>query len=442
MLANNNDKQNNLLNRVSYCNLKGNYKKGDNLITVLRTSGYNELADELKKEGLSHLVLKDYVNENGSNGFVAIAFEDPRTGECGMSFRGTENLPEIIGDSDKLLSGDKEAIKKHIDMLDNVPNALTGDSPQVERALAFYKRNRNPNGDNYLYGHSKGGELAAEVFAEYHQEIRQVHVVNAQPINPNDLTAKQIQAFRSGKFDAIVIDGDIVSWLGPAPYPVRIVKNNKSQKGLFGPHDLKSVYYKDGNAVIEPYPYKDYPGQGFIATLAFEFITVMQFHMHRAEKFQEITDKITQFLTEDLPVFLMKAYDYLTITYQKLKNKFIDFCEDVDNFFESVGHSIKTFVKTYSSWGGYVAAHNPSIIVDPTKLDLYASRLTNVNRRIRSVDRRLDSLYFDVGIKNLWNLVQADALTDYSFRLNQCINYLTHTASDFKTAENAIKNKA
>lgn len=121
----------------------------------------------------------------------------------------------------------------------------------------------------------------------------------------------------------------------------------------------------------------------------------------------------------EFKIFLTKVYESIVVGMQKIRAWLLN---------QSVGNRY--------------AADNPNILVDTANLEKYASRLTNVNRRIRSLDRRLDSLYFDVGIKNLWSLVQADALTDYSFRLNQCINYLTHTASDFKTAENAIKNKA
>lgn len=78
------------------------------------------------------------------------------------------------------------------------------------------------------------------------------------------------------------------------------------------------------------------------------------------------------------------------------------------------------------------------IVVDTYKLKLYAERLANVNNRIIRLDRRLDGLYFRVGLQGLWNLMQADALTCYSWRLNRCQSYLSQTASDFEFAERLI----
>lgn len=78
------------------------------------------------------------------------------------------------------------------------------------------------------------------------------------------------------------------------------------------------------------------------------------------------------------------------------------------------------------------------IVVDTYKLKLYAERLANVNNRINRLDRRLDGLYFRVGLQGLWNLMQADALTCYSWRLLRCQSYLQQTAIDFENAERRI----
>jgi hypothetical protein len=46
-----------------------------------------------------------------------------------------------------------------------------------------------------------------------------------------------------------------------------------------------------------------------------------------------------------------------------------------------------------------------------------------------------------VGFLDLWNLIQADLLTGYSWRLNRCVNYLNQTASDFEAVETALTNQ-
>lgn len=78
------------------------------------------------------------------------------------------------------------------------------------------------------------------------------------------------------------------------------------------------------------------------------------------------------------------------------------------------------------------------IIVDTYKLDRYAQRIAAVNSRISRLDRRLDSLYWRVGLQGLWNLMQADALTCYSWRLSRCQSYLQQTALDFEGTERLI----
>ena len=78
------------------------------------------------------------------------------------------------------------------------------------------------------------------------------------------------------------------------------------------------------------------------------------------------------------------------------------------------------------------------IIVDTYKLKQYAQRLSAVNKRINHLDCRLDSLYMRVGLLGLWDLMQADALTGYSWRLTRCESYLEQTASDFEATEKAI----
>ena len=78
------------------------------------------------------------------------------------------------------------------------------------------------------------------------------------------------------------------------------------------------------------------------------------------------------------------------------------------------------------------------IIVDTYKLNQYAQRIADVNRRINRLDYRLNSLYSGVGLQGLWNLMQADALTCYSWRLLRCQSFLLQTASDFDKVEREL----
>lgn len=78
------------------------------------------------------------------------------------------------------------------------------------------------------------------------------------------------------------------------------------------------------------------------------------------------------------------------------------------------------------------------IVVNTYKLKQYAQRLENINGRIVRLDVCLDALYTKVGLLGLWNLIQADALIGYSWRIMRCKEYLQETASDFETAEQLL----
>ncbi len=444
MLSSYTDYQNNLLNRLAYCDLKhGTWQPGMDLLTVLRANGYTQLADELKAAGITGLKIRDYVNNNDDSGFVAIAFEDIYSGDRGMSFRGTENLDKIGSDICGIIGGGKEAdaaVNSQIDMIDNVSTAVTGDSDQAQEAIAFYEKNRSEDGKNYLYGHSKGGELAAEVFAEHHDEIQQVHVINPQPINWASLSEEQREAFNSGKFDAIVINGDLVWLLGGVPYPVRIVENNNTCEGFFGPHELVSATYDPitGEAVIEDEPYKEYMGQGLVGLVACIVISTIQAGYSLGVEAWSLIVEGYKFFTEDIPEAIQKFYDAIVATYEKVKDFISGVKDNIKEFIITVGKSVKAWYNNNLNYGYKYATSNPQVVVDTYKLKEYAQRLWTVNSRIGKLDGRLDSLYWEVGLLDLWDLMKADLLTGYSWRLQRAANYLNDTAFDFERAETEL----
>lgn len=79
--------------------------------------------------------------------------------------------------------------------------------------------------------------------------------------------------------------------------------------------------------------------------------------------------------------------------------------------------------------------------VDTYKLKQYAQRISAVNNRIKRLDQRMDSLYTKVGLVDLCNLIQADALTSYSIRLKRCQTYLEQTATDLETTEKFLSEQ-
>ena len=134
-----------------------------------------------------------------------------------------------------------------------------------------------------------------------------------------------------------------------------------------------------------------------------------------------------------LETFLTNCVEIGIITIEQSKNIF-------GAFLKGNWSSIKVQFNAIYGIGVQYSNANPCINVDTDFLRVYAGRIYNVNNRISELDSRLKSLYWKVGIRGLWNLIRADMLTGYSWRLTRCQNYLNNTADNFDTAENDVIN--
>ena len=90
-------------------------------------------------------------------------------------------------------------------------------------------------------------------------------------------------------------------------------------------------------------------------------------------------------------------------------------------------------IYTYS----YIS-ENPYINVDTDLLREYANRLAKLSSKINSVNKRMKTLYYNVGLVDLFNLIQADILANYNYKIDSCKNYLNNTANSFEEAERNI----
>ena len=125
-----------------------------------------------------------------------------------------------------------------------------------------------------------------------------------------------------------------------------------------------------------------------------------------------------------------------------IKEKKEGFKKFLSNVYKSVVtgfNKVAGWIRSFS-YGSRYASSNPHIKVDTFKLREYASRIYAINRRISNLDGRLDSLYWRVGLLDLWNLMQADIMTGYSWRLSRAASYLNDTASDFDAIETELAN--
>lgn len=135
------------------------------------------------------------------------------------------------------------------------------------------------------------------------------------------------------------------------------------------------------------------------------------------------------------PMNLLRAFDDLIIAIRDFEISELKDC--IAAIREIRNRVMNWIINKVSSVGDYASA-NPQITVDTYKLRNYAQRLQTANRRIATLDARLDSLYWRVGLLGLWDLMQADLMTGYSWRLLRAASYLNDTASDFDAIEKEL----
>lgn len=113
---------------------------------------------------------------------------------------------------------------------------------------------------------------------------------------------------------------------------------------------------------------------------------------------------------------------------------------ELRQFFNGVVASLREWYNKNFNAGYQYANANTEIIVDTARLRQYADQLKTINKRLLDIDRKMDRLYTKVGLQGLWDLLQADALTSYSWRLDRCINYMLETAAEFESVEGWISS--
>lgn len=153
-------------------------------------------------------------------------------------------------------------------------------------------------------------------------------------------------------------------------------------------------------------------------------------------------EAVVTWVNESLSAIKQKFQDAWKVAAEWLSEKKDALKDFLTNAYSSVVsgfNQIASWIRNYSAGGRY-SSENPQIVVDTYKLRSYAQRLEAVNRRLSNVDGQMNSLYGRAGLLDLWNLMQADILTGYSWRLLRCASYLNETASDFDTVETDLTN--
>lgn len=78
------------------------------------------------------------------------------------------------------------------------------------------------------------------------------------------------------------------------------------------------------------------------------------------------------------------------------------------------------------------------IVIDTNRMQTYADAISRINHRIRQLNQDMDELYVQVGLIDIWNLLQADLLTSGSYKLERIENYLRETAVAFDSIEQQL----
>ena len=412
-----NDKQNMLLTQLAYSSdvLKDNYN-GMMLEEILLDVTDKRTKETIKKlcdAGLGTLRIKNVGNDHVT-GFGAIAFIDD-FGNTGFSFRGTDGI----------------SLNSINDWGDNVSTMVTGVSPQTVQAEIFFDANCDENGNNYLYGHSKGGELSEAVFVNNYKKIKKIHLLNPQPLNPYTLTPDQQKAIQSEKVDIVIVEGDYVWFLGALPSygNIRIVKSNGKNSHLY--ESIEDMFDEDGNIISGEQPWWEY-----VAYFTISVVTAgVQYIGARIGYVYNCIMRIVDYVRNDLYQAAQEFIAWVADEFKKFGNEVKEFVTDLKNFLVDTVNKAKEWFKNNFNKGYKYASQNPKLVVDTYKLKNYAQSLNSVKSKIIELDKRLDSLYRKVGLLDLWNLMQADILIGYSVRITKCISYLNDTAKDFETIE-------
>lgn len=421
-LSNLTDKQNLYLTQLSYksdvLNDTYNGMKLSDIVDSVPDNDTKTLLRELCDIGLGELTVKE-VGNDPVTGFGAIAFTDT-AGNTGFSYRGTDGIkPESLND-----------------WLDNMVACGTGTSPQSNQAEQFFNTYKDLSGNNYLYGHSKGGNLAEFVYVNDYSHIKEIHLLNPQPLNPYSLTAEQRKAICSDSVDIVVVVGDYVWFLGRLPSygNIRFAEGNGSNPHTFDA--LRGQFNSDDSIIQSKQPWYEYA--------AYFAITGMTSNIQRSgaglQLVHNCTVCIVDYVRNELIPSAVEFMNRVVDKLEKLGEDIKAFASELKEFLSSTINKVKAWCENNLKPGYRYATQNPQITVDTYKLESYAQRLRYVNRRIARIDGRLDALYWRVGLLDLWNLMRADILTGYSVRLSRAAAYLEATAADMDSVEKELLN--
>ena len=98
---------------------------------------------------------------------------------------------------------------------------------------------------------------------------------------------------------------------------------------------------------------------------------------------------------------------------------------------------IKDYLNSLTPGAKYVS-NNPEFRADTEAMRNYANRLSSVNKRLKNLDKDLDSLYWQVGLLDILDILRANIIIGYSPRIGLCQTYLNSSADALDDAERKV----
>ena len=197
----------------------------------------SELLKDIQAKGLGELTITAIASDNVT-GFQAMALRDDYDNTA-ISFRGSDFNYGKGGLSDWIFTDGWEW--------------LTDNSKQRTQAIQFFDENSNENGNNYVYGHSLGGNLTTHTLLARANEIEEAFTIDGTPVSDRVVKMKDNQEIlNSDKYNCNVVAGDVVgqlkSFTGYEDNVTFVQNNEHLNYSLISAHLTQSATYdKEGN---------------------------------------------------------------------------------------------------------------------------------------------------------------------------------------------------
>ena len=327
-----------------------------------------------------------------------------------------------------------------------------GDLSQQSQRDAAAFINSLPYNNIDVTGHSNGGDQAMYVTIVCADKVNRCVSYEGQGVS-KEFVEEYAEEIKNNKHKIKNISGskDFVSpLLINIAGETRYVKSNSKVFGGFLNHGAYGILTANQRALDENdgyFPNSAYVDQALYCT-AINWITTGLSGLSDVPgvgaTFELFTDVVGVIFALSIsgswnnPQYLLNACNDLIASLSQYVFYNVDMCITA---IKNVCNNVVAWVTGLFNNGNSYAKANPQIIVNTDLLIQYSQRLETVNRKISKVDEHIDSLYWRVGLLDLWNLMQADILTGYSWRLSRCASYLSDTASDFLNAENDLVSK-